>query len=260
MPAALILILALLLCISPATAQRTASIAIIHHNIASGGQPQAAADHIEYLMGVSPQKALLLLNEANYARQNFTLPYPGWNHIWKATPHEGRGNAIFTRDAVATLQNSWVMEMEQEWTHNQPKDPRVYPVVKVQLVSAPWVQFHCATVHFPTVRTGNAPARQESVDRLIQLSQNNPGLPLIICGDFNMDADEARTRIANPIGGRLYSNANVDHIIVRDGPNIVFDPTVNVIRMGTFISDHPAIRYNVAFIETTSAVNDWTLY
>lgn len=260
MPAAIIVIVALLLCIASATARRTASISLVHHNIASGGQPQAAADHIVHLLTLTPQKALVLLNEANYARQHFKLPYTDWNHIWKASPHEGRGNAIFTRDAVATLQNSWVMEMTEDWTHNQPKDPRVYPVVKVQLVSAPWVQFHCATVHFPTVRTGNAPARQESVDRLIQLSQNNPGFPLIICGDFNMDADEARTRIANPIGGRLYSNANVDHIIVRDSADVAFDPDVGVTRMGMFISDHPALRYNVTFRETNSAVNDWALY
>src|SRR5690606_32370586 len=133
-------------------AQQSTSMNLIHHNIASGGQPRVAANHIEDLLTTTPQKALVLLNEANFARQYFDLPYDGWSHIWRANPHEGRGNAIFVRDAVANMMASWVLTMEEPWTHLQPKEPRVYPVVKCELVSQPWVQFHCATVHFPTAR------------------------------------------------------------------------------------------------------------
>lgn len=241
------LVAALAVAVSVSQAQPSATINIINHNIKSGTQPQAAADHIEDLLNLTPQKAMVLLNEANQARQHFTLPHPNWHHHWPASPHEGRGNAIFTRDAAVTILDSWVMNMTQPWTHNQPKDPRVYPAVKAQLATAPWVQFNCVTVHFPTIRTGNNPARQESVDRLIQLSNNNPDIPLIICGDFNMGAQEARTRIANVIGGQLYSDASVDHIIVRDGKNIGFDPNVTVTRMGLMGSDHQALRYNFTF-------------
>lgn len=119
-------------------------------------------------------------------------------------------------------------------------------MVKCQLVNHPWVQFHCVNVHFPPYNTGNVAARQESIDRLIELSDNMPDLPLIICGDFNLSASNARTRIADAIGGELYSDANVDHIIVRDGKDIGFG-SVNVTRLGKFISDHPALRYNISF-------------
>lgn len=241
-------------------AQQTASISLIHHNIASGGQPRAAADHIVDLMNMTPQKALVLCNEAGYARAEFTLPHPGWNHIWPATPHEGRGNPSFTRNAAATLIASWVMTMTQEWTHLQPKDPRVFTVVKCELVSNPWVQFHCINVHFPTNRDINEPARQEAIDRLIEASRDMPVLPLIICGDFNMGATEARQRIANQIGGRVYSDASVDHIILRDGQNVGFDTDVTVTRLGQFISDHQALRYNFTFKELSSGVADWSLY
>src|SRR5690606_35017443 len=59
--------------------------------------------------------------------------------------------------------------------------------------------------------------------------------------------EPARTRIANEIGGRLYSNAKVDHIIVRDGTEVAFDTTANVTRLGTFISDHQVLRYDLSF-------------
>lgn len=255
-------ILALLLTTaSVAQAQQSVVAALIHHNIHSGGQPRAAADHIVNLLEMTPQKGLVLLNEANYAREYFSLPYDGWHHIWPATPHEGRGNPIFVRDAAATMLASWKLEMQEPWEHLKPKDPRVYTAVKCQLVANPWVQFHCINVHFPTNRTGNEAARQESVDALIQASENMPELPLIICGDFNMGADAARTRIANPIGGRLYVNTGVDHMIVRDGQNVAFGD-VTFTNLGKFISDHDAIRYNFEFVQLNdiSRVTDWTLY
>lgn len=245
-----------------AQAQQTVGMNLIHHNIKSGGQAARAAAHIEDLLTTTPKKALVLLNEANYARAHFDLPYPGWSHIWRGTPHAGRGNAIFVRQAVATMKASWVMEMEETWTHNNVHPPRIFPVVKCQLVNNPWVEFHCVTVHFPTNRPGNETARQECVDRLIELSNSVPQLPLIICGDFNMGITRVRQRIANPIGGRVYSNASVDHIIVRDGTSVVFDDNVKVTRLGKLISDHFALRYNVIFRNTAqhSAVMDWSIY
>ncbi len=261
MKKALTLLAVLVAAVSVSHAQQSVTAALIHHNIHSGGQPQAAANHIVNLLEMTPQKGLVLLNEANYARQYFDLPYTGWNHIWPGTPHEGRGNPIFVRDAAATMLASWKLEMTEEWTHLQPKEPRVYTAVKCQLVNDPWVQFHCINVHFPTNREANEVARQESIDRLIEASENMPELPLIICGDFNMGEDAARRRIANAIGGRIYSNASVDHIIVRDGQDVVFQDPVTVARLGEFISDHQALRYNFTFVENEgSAVSDWNLY
>jgi len=235
---------------SVSQAQPTASMSLIHHNIHSGGQAQAAANHIDDLMTMTPQKALVLCNEANNARQYFTLPHPNWHHIWPGSPFEGKGNPSFTRDAAVTLLDSWTLNMTEPWTWNgNNRDPRIYTVVKCQLVNNPWVQFHCINVHFPPTKSAdpNGVARQESIDKIIQASQNMPELPLIICGDFNFDEDPARNRIANEIGGRLYSNAKVDHIIVRDGTEVAFDTTVNVTRLGTFISDHQALRYDLSF-------------
>ncbi len=226
--------------------QQTVSMSLIHHNIKSGGRPQASANSIVDRMNSTPQKALVLVNEANYARQYFGLPHSGWDYNWPASPHEGRGNAIFTRNAAATIIDSWTLNMQENWTHDQPKDPRVYPVVKCELVSNPWIKFHAVDVHFPTIRTGNAPARQESVDRLIQLSQNKPDDPLIICGDFNMNAAEATQRIADVIGGRLFSNGSVDHIIVRDGKDVSID-AVTVTKLEKYGSDHYAFRYDLTF-------------
>ncbi len=247
--------------VSVAQAQQTASMSIINHNIKSGGRPQEAADSIVSLMETPPDKALVLVNEANYAREYFDLPHPAWHHIWPGSPHEGRGNAIFTRDAAATMLSSWVLAMEEPWTHNQPKDPRVYPVVKCQMVVSPWVQFHCVNVHFPTNRTGNGPARQESINRLIALSESKPDIPFIICGDFNMGATAARNSIADEIGGQLYSDASVDHIIVRPGKDVGFE-NVSVVKLGLLGSDHHAIRYNLTFVQLPdpSHVSDWTLY
>src|SRR5690606_23133945 len=148
---------------------QTVGMNVIHHNIPSGGRPKIAADHIVDLMNMTRQKAALVINEANYARQYFDLPHPGWPHIWRGSPHEGRGNPTFVRDAAARMMASWILPMEESWTHNKPKDPRVYTVVKCELVKHPWIQFHCANVHFPTARAGNGPARQESVDKLIEL-------------------------------------------------------------------------------------------
>jgi len=234
--------------------------AIIHHNIHSGGQAEAAADHIGDLLEMTPQKGLVLCNEANYARQYFTLPYSGWSHIWRSTPFEGRGNPVFVREAAATMLASWVEEMEQTWTYNDnDREPRVYTVVKCELVANPWVQFHCVNVHFPPPNSTNGPARQESIARLIALSEAMPVLPLIICGDFNLNEDDARSRIADPIGGQLYSNANVDHIIVRAGQTVGFDG-VTVTRLGQFISDHQALRYNVTFTQLPSSISDWSIY
>jgi hypothetical protein len=240
---------------------QTANVAIIHHNIHSGGQPQAAADHIINLMELTPQKMLVLCNEANYARQYFDFSYAGWHSIWPSSPHEGRGNPIFVRDAAATMMASWKLVMTESWTHLQPKDPRVYTAVKCELVGNPWVQFHCINVHFPTNRDINEPARQESIDALIQASQDMPKLPLIICGDFNMGEVEARRRIANPIGAKLYSNASVDHIILRDGEEVGFDTNVSAVRLGQFISDHQALRYNFTFKKLdVTRVPEWNLY
>lgn len=255
-------VVALVIVASVSQAQQVANVSLIHHNIHSGGQAQAAANHIVDLMNMTPQKLLVLCNEANDARQYFDLPHSGWHHIWPATPHEGRGNPIFVRDAAATLMASWIMAMQEEWTHLQPKEPRVHTVVKCQLVSNPWVQFHCINVHFPTNRDINEPAIQESIDALVQASQDMPILPLIICGDFNMGATEARQRIANRIGGRLYSDAGVDHFIVRDGQDVGFGDSVIVTRLGVFISDHQALRYNFSFTELgpPSGVSDWALY
>lgn len=42
-------------------AQPVANISLIHHNIHSGGQAAAAADHIEDLLAMTPQKALVLI-------------------------------------------------------------------------------------------------------------------------------------------------------------------------------------------------------
>lgn len=260
MTRALFIVTVLLAAVMPCRAQSSVVAALIHHNIHSGGQPQAAATHIANLLEMTPQKGLVLLNEANYARQYFELPYSGWKHIWPGSPHEGRGNPIFVREAAATMLSSWRLDMEEPWTHLQPKDPRVYTAVQCQLVQNPWVQFHCVNVHFPTNREGNEAARQESIDSLIALSEAEPALPLIICGDFNMGEDAARRRIANAIGGTLYSNANVDHIIVRDGENVSFG-TVTVARLGQFISDHQALRYNFEFVQNpTARVSDWNLY
>lgn len=253
----------LLLSTSAAFAQQSVVAAIINHNIKSGGQPQAAANHIVNLLEMNPQKGLVLLSEANYARQYFDLPYDGWHHIWPWNSHEARGNPIFVRDAAATMMASWRLNMQESWVHLQPKDPRVYTAVKCEMVANPWIQFHCINVHFPTNRDpeANAAARQESIDALIAESERLPNQPLIICGDFNMGANAARNQIANAIGGRLYSDANVDHIIVRDGVDVAITD-VEVVRLGKFISDHVALRYNITFteIENSSTVADWTLY
>jgi endonuclease/exonuclease/phosphatase family metal-dependent hydrolase len=156
--------------------------------------------------------------------------------------------------------DSWVLAMQEDWTHNKPRDPRVYTAVKCQLVSNPWVQFDCIDVHFPTDRTGNGPARQESVDRMIAASTAMPDLPLIICGDFNMGAAEARQRIADAIGGHLYSAGSVDHIILRDGKDVGFDD-VSVAQLGLLGSDHQAVRSNFSFIQlSASGVPDWSLF
>jgi len=223
-------------------------MSLIHHNIHSGGQGQAAANHIVDLLQLTPQKALVLCNEANYARQYMTLPQNGWQHIWPSSPFEGKGNPTFTRSAAATVLSSWTVDMQQGWTYNgNNREPRVYTAVKCQLVNAPWVQFHCVNVHFPPANGTNGPARQESIDRLIELSQQLSALPLIICGDFNFEAPDVKTRIADPIGGKVYSNAKVDHIILRDSKDIAFGTSVEVVRMGQFISDHQALRYNFTF-------------
>jgi len=239
---------ALVVAASVSQAQPTANISLIHHNIHSGGWAQGAANHIEDLLAMTPQKALVLCNEANYARQHFTLPYSNWSHIWPGTPFEGKGNPTFVRNAAATVLSSWKMEMNQTWSYNgNNRDPRVYTVVKCQLVNNPWVQFHCINVHFPPKNSINGPARQESIDRLIEASENMPELPLIICGDFNFTAEEVRTRIANQIGGTVHSNANVDHMIVRNGREVGFGNTVDVVRLGLMGSDHQALRYNFSF-------------
>lgn len=242
--------------------QSVANVSLICHNIHSGGQARAAANHIVDLMELTPQKMLVLCQEANYARQYFDLTTDGWHQNWPGSPHEGRGNPIFARDAAVTFLDRWQLRMEESWTHNKPKDPRIYTGVKCQLVSHPWVQFVCVNVHFPTNRDGNGPARQESVDQLIAESAKYPDIPFIICGDFNMGKGNVRSRIANPIGGRVYSDANVDHIILRDGRDVVFGETVNVSRLGKFISDHQALRYNFSFVQVDdgSQVGDWALY
>lgn len=240
---------------------QTVAASIIHHNIHSGGQAEAAADHIADLLEMTPQKGLVLCNEANNARQHFTLPYTDWHHVWRANPFEGRGNPTFVRAAVADLTASWVEEMDETWTYNDnDREPRIYTVVKCKLVANPWVEFHCVNVHFPPANSTNGPARQESINRLIALSGEMPVLPLIICGDFNLNEDDARERIAQPMGARLYSNANVDHIILRDGQSVGFETSVNVIRLGQFISDHQALRYNITFKQLPSQVSDWILY
>lgn len=234
--------------VTAAQGQPVANVSLIQHNIHSGGRAQAAADGIADLLEMTPQKMLVLCQEANYARQYFNLNYSGWHMNWPAYNFEAKGNPIFARDAAVTVLAQWTLDMQEPWTHLQPKDPRVYTVVKCQLVNAPWVKFHCINVHFPTVRTGNGPARQESVDRLIEASQNLADLPLIICGDFNMDAAEAQQRIADPMGGHLYSNASVDHIILRDGKDVGFGTTdVTVTRLGQLGSDHQALRNNFSF-------------
>jgi len=257
-----IVVAALLALTSVCRAQLSAKMSIIHHNIHSGGQPRAAADAIIDLLEMTPQKAIVQVNEANYAREYFDFSYGGWHNIWPSSPFEGRGNAIFVRDAAATLVASWVMTMQEPWTHNKPKDPRIYPVVRCQLVANPWVLFHCVDVHFPTDRAGNGPARQESVDRLIELSETYPDQPLIICGDFNMGEDEVRRRVAVPIGGKLYSNASVDHIIVRDSKDVGFADPVKVTRLGLLGSDHQALRYDLTFkqLDDPSGISDWSLY
>lgn len=245
-----------------AAGQSVAYVSLVCHNIKSGGRARAAADHIADLMALTPQKMLILCQEANNARQYFDLTTDGWHQNWPGSPHEGRGNPIFARDAAAVFLERWQLRMEESWTHKKPKDPRVYTGVKCQLVNHPWVEFVCINVHFPTNRAGNGPARQESVDRLIAESANYPDLPFIICGDFNMSKSNVRSRIANPIGGRLYSNTSVDHIILRDGKNVVFGDTVNVILLGKMGSDHEAIRYNFSFVQVNSGsqVADWELY
>lgn len=251
---------AMLLALSPAAVAQTASVALIDHNIHSGGRPEEAAASIVNLMEMTPQKMIVQCQEANYARQYFDFNYPDWHIHWPGSPFEGKGNPIFVRDAAATMLSHWVMAMTEPWTHLQPKDPRVFTGVKCQLVANPWVTYNCINVHFPTNKTGNEAARQEAVDRLIEFSDDNPDLPLIICGDFNMSEDNARRRIANAIGGKLYSNASVDHIILRDGTNVAFDTNVTVKRLGDFGSDHQALRYNFDFIQLNSQVADWTLY
>jgi len=254
-------IAALLLATSMAHAQQSILAAIIHHNIHSGGQARAAANHIVDLMNLEPQKGLVLCNEANNAREYFTLP-SDWNQFWPGTPFEGRGNPIFTRDAAATILSTSRLEMDARWTWNgNDRDPRIYTIIKCQLVNNPWVQFHCLNVHFPPTKSAdpNGPARQESIDRVIAFSESVPDLPLIICGDFNFGEDAVRNRIANEIGGTVHSNANVDHIIVRDGINVGFG-NVGVTRLGQFISDHQALRYNVTFTQLNSSICDWTLY
>jgi hypothetical protein len=243
----LIAVASLMLAASVSYALPVANVSIIHHNIHSGGQGQAAANHIVNLMNLTPQKALLLCNEANYARQYFTLP-SGWTQNWPSAPFEGKGNPTFARNAAVTVLASWVESMEEPWTFNDNnREPRVYTVMKCQLVSAPWVQFHCVNIHFPPVTGTNAVSRQESVDRLLDLSAAMPTLPLIICGDFNMEAPEITTKIANPIGGQVFSNAKVDHMIVRDGTEVGFNTGATVTRMGVYISDHQALRYDFSF-------------
>jgi hypothetical protein len=76
-----------------------------------------------------------------------------------------------------------------------------------------------------------------------------PDLPLIICGDFNMGAAEARQRIADPIGGHLYSAGSVDHIIfptVKTSDSTV-SPSPNWASWGRIIRRYAAI----------SVLNNW---
>src|SRR6187549_2116649 len=84
-------------------AQPVANVSLIHHNIHSGGWAQGSSDHIEDLLNLTPQKALVLCNEANYARQYFPLPYSGWQYNWPGGSFEGKGNPLFTRTAAATV-------------------------------------------------------------------------------------------------------------------------------------------------------------
>jgi endonuclease/exonuclease/phosphatase family metal-dependent hydrolase len=233
---------------SVSNAQPVVTMSVIQHNIHSGGQGQTAANHIADLLEMTPQKALVLCEEANYARQYFTLPYSGWQHIWPSSPFEGKGNPTFTRTAAATVLSSWVMNMTKPWTYNgNNREPRVFTVVKCQLVANPWVQFHCINVHFPPYNSDNVAARTECIDKVIEFSTSNPDLPLIVCGDYNLDVTEVTTRIANPIGGRVFSNANVDHMIVRDGTQVGFNTAATVTRLGLMTSDHQALRYDISF-------------
>lgn len=227
-----------------------------YHNIHSTGRGEQAAEQMLELLA-DERPVVAVFSEAAFARRFLVddhgrsprLAKAGYLHFWRAGNEEARNNVIVIRADAARFEGApWSKTMTRRWRHKKEKDPRVFVLARVVLEAA-GIELNVVGGHFVTKGTGeNQQAWDEQAAWMVDVAGRMPAIPFLALIDANASAKRVQEQIGSKLRGHTQAGANgVDHLVRRGGDDwaIAF---VEVDELGTYGSDHKAIRYTVHFV------------